>query len=389
MKLLFDLSVCQPNGNSKYHGGGEYGFSLLRRLLEKNKEKIVVFYDSSRFLDEDIRKIITISGCRTVDASHVTLSHCLKDEEIGLFYSPLFSAKYKSVIEKLSHPVCFVITIHGLRNQEMNRDIVERHYATSIMQYLKAVIKQTYYYKFLTAKYHRELSWLFSNKDVHIVTVSNHSKSSISFYYPEANLNNLSVYYSPSTCIPDWKSTEAYVSESPYYLIVSAGRWIKNGYRGILAFDKLFSKGKLEGKKVILVGLKKSTNVYKKIKNKDKFELLDYVDRKTLESLYKGAFALIYPSLNEGFGYPPMEAMKFGVPVIVSGFASIPEVCGDAALYVNPYSINEIAIRILQLEDKSLYLQKQKKSLERYQTIFHKQEMDLDELAERLLKCDF
>ena len=389
MKFLFDLTVCQPNGSSKYHGGGVYGFSLLRKLLEKGSGEIVIYYDSTRFLDEEISRLIALSGSKTVDASQVKLSQCLEDDSIELFYSPLYSAKYKSIIESLSHPVKFVVTIHGLRNQEMNRDIVERHYATSLKQYLKAIIKQTYYYKYLTAKYHRELEWLFSNKEVHIVTVSNHSKSSISFYYPEANLKNLSVYYSPSTSNANWKSTKAYVSEKPYYLIVSAGRWIKNGYRSILAFDNLFSKGKLDGKKVILVGLKKSTNVYKKIKNKDKFELLDYVDRGTLESLYKGAFALIYPSLNEGFGYPPLEAMKFGVPVIVSGFASIPEVCGEAALYVNPYSNDEIAIRILQLENKEIYKQKQELSLSRFLQIQQVQDRHLGELAERLIKCDF
>ena len=51
----------------------------------------------------------------------------------------------------------------------------------------------------------------------------------------------------------------------------------------------------------------------------------------------------IYPSLYEGFGIPPLEAMAFGCPTIVSNITSLPEVCGDAAYYVDPYDINDIA----------------------------------------------
>lgn len=60
-----------------------------------------------------------------------------------------------------------------------------------------------------------------------------------------------------------------------------------------------------------------------KIKNKSHFVLLEYVDNNVLESLYKGAYALIYPTLNEGFGYPPLEAMKYGTPVLSSPFLQL------------------------------------------------------------------
>ena len=71
-----------------------------------------------------------------------------------------------------------------------------------------------------------------------------------------------------------------------------------------------------------------------------------------LSQLYASATAFVFPSLSEGFGMPPLEAMARQCPVIASNVSSIPEVCGDAALYVNPYDIQDIAdkMRMLYLE---------------------------------------
>lgn len=66
-------------------------------------------------------------------------------------------------------------------------------------------------------------------------------------------------------------------------------------------------------------------------------------DDATLKALYLHARALVFPSLYEGFGLPPLEAMSLGCPVVASNAASLPEVCGDAALYVDPASVDAIA----------------------------------------------
>jgi len=59
--------------------------------------------------------------------------------------------------------------------------------------------------------------------------------------------------------------------------------------------------------------------------------------------LYNLASVFIYPSFYEGFGFPPLEAMACGVPVVASFASSLPEVVGDAALMVDPYNINDLA----------------------------------------------
>ncbi|MEB3230724.1 MAG: glycosyltransferase family 1 protein [Leptolyngbyaceae bacterium] len=74
----------------------------------------------------------------------------------------------------------------------------------------------------------------------------------------------------------------------------------------------------------------------------EKVRLLEYLRSNDLRYLYSGAFCFVFPSLYEGFGLPPLEAMSFGCPVITSNVSSLPEVCGDAALYVDPYDVNDI-----------------------------------------------
>ena len=74
-----------------------------------------------------------------------------------------------------------------------------------------------------------------------------------------------------------------------------------------------------------------------------------YVPDEDLPALYRQARLLIYPSLFEGFGLPPVEAMACGVPVITSRTGSLPEVCGDAARLVDPESVESIAGAMLEL----------------------------------------
>jgi glycosyltransferase involved in cell wall biosynthesis len=76
---------------------------------------------------------------------------------------------------------------------------------------------------------------------------------------------------------------------------------------------------------------------------------LDYLDRPVLASVMRHAEALLFPSLLEGFGLPVVEAMACGIPVIVSRATSLPEVAGDAALYVDPSSPADIAAAVRRL----------------------------------------
>lgn len=76
---------------------------------------------------------------------------------------------------------------------------------------------------------------------------------------------------------------------------------------------------------------------------------LGYVTDGQLRALYSHAVGFIFPSIYEGFGLPPLEAMASGCPVLCSNRASIPEICGDAAIYFDPLDIQDIERRIDQL----------------------------------------
>ena len=97
-------------------------------------------------------------------------------------------------------------------------------------------------------------------------------------------------------------------------------------------------------------------------------QFLDYVSYEQLPSLLAHARALVFPSLWEGFGLPVLEAMACGTPVICSNVSSLPEVAGEAALLVDPYSVSAIACAMNQLlTDTSTYQQLQTAGLQRVQ----------------------
>jgi len=103
-------------------------------------------------------------------------------------------------------------------------------------------------------------------------------------------------------------------------------------------------------------------------KNYESTLFLGRVSDDDLCFLYAGALLFAYPSLYEGFGFPILEAMASGVPVLSSNITSIPEVAGDAAYLINPYSIDEIAQGLSDLlsnqDLREQYIQKGFKQLE-------------------------
>lgn len=91
-----------------------------------------------------------------------------------------------------------------------------------------------------------------------------------------------------------------------------------------------------------------------------------YIPNADLAALYNGAFAFLYPSLRESFGIPMLEAMACGTPIIAGNTSAMPEVAGPGALLVNPFNADDIAGKLLQLEqEETLYTQQANYGLER------------------------
>ncbi|SNX29605.1 Glycosyltransferase involved in cell wall bisynthesis [Polynucleobacter meluiroseus] len=92
------------------------------------------------------------------------------------------------------------------------------------------------------------------------------------------------------------------------------------------------------------------------IKLGDRVHFTGYVDAEVLHQYFAHAELMVFPSLYEGFGLPPLEAMAAGCPVLCSNSASLPEVCGDAAIYFDPNRVSDIAEKMLALVDDDILL---------------------------------
>ncbi len=140
-----------------------------------------------------------------------------------------------------------------------------------------------------------------------------------------------------------------------YILAVSTLDPRKNFERIVNAFLKM----NLPDLKLVIIGsMHKNfakTPLIKQIENDNRVLLIDCSGDDELIGYYKNAELFIYPSLYEGFGLPPLEAMACGCPCVVSRAASLPEICGDAVLYCDPYSTDDIADKMMHLlNDKNL-----------------------------------
>jgi glycosyltransferase involved in cell wall biosynthesis len=139
----------------------------------------------------------------------------------------------------------------------------------------------------------------------------------------------------------------------------------------LLKAFSLFKKWQNSNMKLLVAGRLawKYVNLIEKLKTykyRDDVVLLGYVSEEQLQQLTASAYALVYPSLFEGFGLPILEAMQSAVPVICSQTSSMPEVGGDAALYVDPQNPDDIAKQMLKLyKDEALREEMIKKGLER------------------------
>lgn len=137
-----------------------------------------------------------------------------------------------------------------------------------------------------------------------------------------------------------------------FILFVGNNNPRKNLARLIRAFDYMKRETTLPHELVIAGGQGwkfSSDKVLSDIIAKDKIHFIGYVPDKDISTLYSAAELFVFPTLYEGFGIPVIEAQKCGIPVLTSNVSALPEVGGDAALYVNPYDESEIKQGIIKL----------------------------------------
>ncbi len=129
---------------------------------------------------------------------------------------------------------------------------------------------------------------------------------------------------------------------SPYLLYVGNLKEFKNVERLLEAYSR--SRGsRSEWPALVMVGRSSIPGFEKRLADTPGVRWINNAPWNLLPSFYKNALGFVFPSLYEGFGLPPLEAMASGIPVITSNRGSLPEVVGDAALVVDPESVEEIS----------------------------------------------
>ena len=198
---------------------------------------------------------------------------------------------------------------------------------------------KTYYY------YYKLMTPLAVRTSKRIITVSNFSKSEIRKFYNFVPAEKISVIYNAIS--EDFLKKSKTRNKQAYFLAVSSMDPRKNFTRLIHAFESI------KEHKLLIVGGKNRVygNIDNDTNNKN-IKFLGRVSDEELINLYTNAEAFIYPSLYEGFGIPPLEAMALGCSVLASDIPVLHEVCNDAAIYFNPLDERNMQNTIMSFHNK-------------------------------------
>jgi len=209
--------------------------------------------------------------------------------------------------------------------------------------------------------------WSALHRSARILTVSEASKRDVLCFFdvPAAKIavipNAIDDRFSqPPSAEEVQRVRERYQLHEEFVLYAGNVRPHKNLVRLIEALQQLRESSRFEALKLVIIGDEISRyptlrRAVHRLKLHKHVRFFGFVPDRTLAVLYRLATVFVFPSLYEGFGLPPLEAMASGTPVVTSNLSSLPEVVGDAALLINPYDPAEIAEGMRQaLTDEAL-----------------------------------
>lgn len=340
--------------SSKMEGFGWYTYEVVKRMVEAHPEHEFVFFfdrpfDEKFVFGKNVTPVVLFPPARHpvlfVCWFEYAIRRALKKYQIDVFYSPDGYLSLKS-------PVPQIGVIHDLNFEHHPEDIPK-----SPLRYLRRYFPK------------------FAKKATHILTVSDYSKQDLVKSYG----------ISPSKITTAWNgASEAFVplSESeiqqvraeqsngrPYFIFVGAIHPRKNVGRLIEAFGKFAAVN--PDIDLLIVGESLWSNKASSIPGvseelKKRILFSGHVPFEILNKLMGAAFALAYIPYFEGFGIPLVEAMRCRIPIIAGNLTCLPEVAGDAAIYVNPFDTDEVSKAMIYLaSDEQKHEELAAKSLQR------------------------
>ena len=352
MNIAINCAFYQPLGG----GIKEYIYNLTHNLskLDKNNNYILyVLEDQWEYAKKGLPtnfkiKKIPFKSRNTLDKIRRSLLEQKfwlneeKNEKFDIFHSPFF---YSPKLKRAR----ILLTVHDLRLYRFPRTY-------SPLRYI-----------FLNRKVKSSLR----NAD-HIISISHFTKKEITdlcgvdpskvTVIPEAI--NRKMFSTPNESLV--KDIPEVIKTSPFLLTVGHLEPRKNYNTLIKVFAELRKKPEHKNLQLVIVGKKghQYQKTLKLIKNTEGVHYLNFVSHETLKWLYHNTKLFVFPSIYEGFGFPPLEAASFGSVSAVSKISSIPEVCGDAVFYFDPYNWEDIYDVIDKIVKNETLLNSKKELLE-------------------------
>jgi len=336
MKIVVNTRLLLKN---KLEGIGWFTYETLKRITQQHLEHQFYFlfdrkYDDSFIFSDNIKPIVVSPQARHPALFYLWFEHAvprvLKKINADLFVSPDGYLSMKTKTKSL-------VVMHDLNFEHYPEDI-----------------------PFWARKHYRYYFPKYAQKAERIATVSEFSKQDIVKQY-DVDPEKIDVVYNGASDgfkpLPEDEKTKVrtkHTEGNPYFIFVSALHPRKNLVNLFGAFDE-FKLKKSSDVKLMIVGEKMWwTDAIKEAYEKMKFKLdvifSGRLEFEELQQVVASALALTYVSYFEGFGIPIVEAFYAGTPVITSNITSMPEVAGNAALLVDPFSVESISNAMTQIE---------------------------------------
>ncbi len=315
----------------RLEGIGWFTYETLKRITQLHPEHEFIFFFDRKFSDEFIFSKNITPVVLNPPARHPLLWYwwfeqsvprALRKHKADLFLSP---DGFTSLNSKLKN----LLVVHDIAFEHFNDHVNRR-----------------------TLNYYRKNTPRYCNHATRIATVSEYTKMDLVEHYkirPEkidVIYNGANEAYKPLSEMEMTEVKQKISVGKNYFVFVSAIQPRKNVSRIFQAFDE-FKKSDQQEMKLVIAGRKawnydEIFHTYESMSHKSDVIFTEHLAQAELAKIVGSSTALLYPSLFEGFGIPIVEAMKAETAVITSNISSMPEVAGDAALQIDPYSIEQL-----------------------------------------------
>jgi len=321
-KLLFDpCFVSRLNLTSIYQSA----VKLQRQLIQSSLKKYPILYKPSLSIQVPFKLL-----------SKLDIESTFNPQKFNIYHSPFYPIPDRTTTQNLQR----VLTIYDLL------PILSPHnFTQNSRSRFKSIINSI-------DRYQDWITCISENTKQDFCNYTGMNPERV-FVTPLAASENF--YPVTDTEIISQKLKQYLIPTQPYLLSLCTLEPRKNLNFLLQGFAQILSQDPNLELNLVLVGVSgwKNNDIFQTVQStpilKKHVIFTGYIPDHDLSAIYSGALAFVYPSLYEGFGLPPLEAMQCGTPVITSNTSSLPEVVGDAGIMINPKHSDELCQSMLNL----------------------------------------